>query len=57
MTMDRELVGDELLQESATTRARAMAVIDRLNWFLAELQREFELDDVDTRSHGDTGGE
>jgi hypothetical protein len=45
MVMDRELVGDELLQQSATTRAQAMAVIDRLNFFLTELQREFDLDD------------
>jgi hypothetical protein len=47
MVMDRELASDELIEESERSRAQLAAVTDRLSWLVAELAREFDLDDED----------
>jgi hypothetical protein len=53
MVAERELVGDELIAESKRARAQLAAVTDRLSWLVAELQREFELDDEDQERDAD----
>jgi hypothetical protein len=55
MTAERERTGEELLAESERSRAQLAAVTARLNWFIAELQRELDSDDEDQETD-DAGG-
>lgn len=56
MVAERERTGEELLEQSAVSRARLAAVTARLNWFVAQLQHELDMDDDDQQEPDERGG-